>query len=125
MKRFITERQEEIYRMRHHDFGGMSTKQVAAMLGIAIQVVNGHMYKMRKIAPQLFPILSKRQTEILNLHLQFDMSPKEIGLRLGISDITVRGTLHKLRHPNIFVPGKKGTPVEYETWMDFNVKRKC
>ncbi|KKN53846.1 hypothetical protein LCGC14_0598050 [marine sediment metagenome] len=124
MKRLITERQEQIYRMRHHDFGGMSTKEVAAELGIIIQAVNEHMHKMRKKAPQLFPILTKRQAEILNLHSQLGLSPKEIGLRLGISDITVRGTLHKLQHPNIFVPGKKGTSAEYETWMDFAVKQK-
>lgn len=121
-QRLITERQEQIYRMRHHDFGGMTTKQVATELGVKPRVIRKHMQKMKSIAPQLFPILAKRQAEVLRLWLS--LSPQEMGLYLNIEVMTVYGILRDLRNMGVLIPGERHRPKRYADWMDFWIKQK-
>lgn len=104
VKRVITERQEEIYKLRHHDFGGMTTKQVAAMLGVHPKNVSRHMFAMQKIAPQLFPILTRRQTDIYHLFVHVGLKQKVIAGLLGISKSCVGVLIHRIRAKGMYIP---------------------
>ena len=104
MKRVITERQEEIFRLRHHDFGGMTTKQVAVILGITTHSVARHMWVMQKIAPQLFPILTQRQADIYHMFVNIGLEQKVIGKVLDISLNCVATQIHRFRNKGMYVP---------------------
>lgn len=104
MTRHITHRQEQIYRMRHHDFDGLTTKQVAAMLGIHPKNVSCQMFKMQKIAPQLFPILTKRQADIYHMFTELGLEQKVIAGILGISKSCVGVLIHRMKHKGMYVP---------------------
>lgn len=103
-QRLISERQEQIYRMRHHDFGGLTTKQVAAMLDVHPKNVSRHMWAMQKIAPQLFPILTKRQADIYHMFMNVGLEQKVIAGILGISKSCVGVLIHRLRKKGMYVP---------------------
>jgi len=124
-QRLITQRQEQIYRMRHQDFGGLATKQVAAMLGVGEQWINRQMKKMKKIAPQLFPILTKRQADIYNLHENVGLLVQEIAEYLGVCEGTIGNILIRLKKKDIYIyPRRSHKPIEYSLWMDSKITRK-
>ena len=104
MTRLITHRQEQIYRMRHHDFAGLTTKQVAAMLRITTHSVARHMWEMQKVVPQLFPILTKRQADIYHMFVNAGLEQKVIGRILGISSNCVGVLIHRMKHKGMYVP---------------------
>lgn len=104
IERLITHRQEQIYRMRHHDFSGMTTKQVTAILGITTHSVARHMWEMQKIAPQLFPILTKRQADIYHLFMNVGLRQKAIASVLSISKSCVGVLIHRMKHKGMYIP---------------------
>lgn len=125
MKRLITERQEQIYRLRHHDFGGMTAKQVANMLSVTVQYVNRDMKKMKKIVPQLFPILTKRQMDVYVLREKMGMTYLEISKYLRITWQTAACTVYYMRKRGMFLqPDCLHRVDTYSSWMDSKVTRK-
>lgn len=104
MTRRITHRQEQIYRMRHHDFGGMTTKQVAAKLGVHPKNVSRHMWAMQKITPQLFPILTRQQADIYHMFTHVGLEQKVIARILGIGSNHVATQIYRLRNKGMYVP---------------------
>lgn len=125
MKRLITERQEQIFRLRHHDFGGMSTKQVATMLGVSLKCINSHMRQMKKIAPQLFPILTQRQMDVYILYEEMGMTHPEVEKHLGMSVGTSGATVFYIRKKGMFLqPDCLHRVDTYSSWMDSKITRK-
>lgn len=61
MRRNLTEREEAIIRLVHHEFEGLSHEAAAARLGITRQGLEHHLQQIKKKAPSLFPILTKEQ----------------------------------------------------------------
>ena len=125
MKRLITHRQEQIYRMRHHDFAGLTTKQVAGVLGVTTKCITKHMRQMKKIAPQLFPIFTELQTEIYSLFVCAGLEQKVIGKMLGISEKSVSTMLRRLRNDGINVPlRQRKLYMRYAEWMSSKIVHK-
>ena len=125
MTRHITHRQEQIYRMRHHDFAGLTTKQVANRLGVTPKCINSHMRKMQKIAPQLFPILTPRQMDIYVLREVMGMTHSEIGEYLGVTWQTAARTVHYMRKKGMYLqPDCLHRVDTYSSWMDYKVKHR-
>ena len=94
-KRLITELQERVFRKCHHDFEGYSVKEAAAVLGLTEAGVRRILREVKKIAPQLFPILSKRQKLVNDLWLE-GKSYNEIADELGVSVSTVDSTVQDI-----------------------------
>lgn len=103
-QRLITHRQEQIYRLRHHDFAGLTTKQVAVMLGITTHSVARYMWEMQKVTPQLFPILTRRQADIYHMFTELGLEQKIIAGILNISKNNVATAIYRLRHKGMYVP---------------------
>ena len=123
-QRLITHRQEQIYRMRHHDFAGLTTKQVTAMLGITTHSVARHMWEMQKIAPQLFPILTKRQADIYHMFVNVGLEQKVIAGILGISSNCVGVLIHRMKHKGMFVPYKRRHVLYMPRTHDHQIRQK-
>jgi len=84
-KRQITKRMEQAYRLHHHDFEAKTLEETARIMGISVNTVEDHLWEMRKIAPQLFPILTKMQAKVWHLFFNEGMSHKMIADTLDIS----------------------------------------
>ena len=61
--RTISERQEQILRAVHHDFKGLSQADAAKVLGISQQTVCKELALMKKLIPQMFPILTQMEVK--------------------------------------------------------------
>ena len=124
MARHITHRQEQIYRMRHHDFAGLTTKQVAAMLGITTHSVARHMWEMQKITPQLFPILTRRQADIYHMFVNVGLEQKVIAGVLGISSNCVGVLIYRMKHKGMYVPRKRRHVLYIPRAHDHQIRQK-
>ena len=124
MTRHITHRQEQIYRLRHHDFAGLTTKQVAGMLGIWPQSVTRHMKEMQKVAPQLFPILTRRQADIYRMFMKLGLEQKVIAGVLGISSNCVGVLIYRIKNKGMFVPYRRRHVLYMPRAHDHQIRQK-
>jgi DNA-binding NarL/FixJ family response regulator len=125
MKRNLTEQEEAISRLVHHEFGGLSRKEAAARLGITRQALTYHLKQIKQKAPQLFPILTQEQWEIYKL-FQDGLDRSDVADRLCCTlkhlDAIQAQLLKKGFDCRIHRNGRK--TVAYNPSMDGSVKRK-
>ncbi len=132
MNRAITKRQEQVYRMRHHDFGGMSSEATAKALGVGMRVVRKHMLRLKHVAPQLFPILTQRQALIYRLYVEKGLFMADIASALGIVTSTVSDHICKMRKKGMLIPHSGQDkwffgPVkmrQYQSFQDVRIVKK-
>lgn len=127
MTRKIPEILERVYRLRHHNFAGLDSKTVAKILGVTQHCINKYMQKLKRIAPQLFPILTKRQMDVYVLREYMGMTHPEIEQHLGMSPGTSGATVYFMRKKGMYFQPDvrhRANTVWYRTWMDDEVVRK-
>lgn len=124
MARLISKRQEQIYRLRHQDFAGLTTKQVAAILRITTHSVARHMWEMQKVAPQLFPILTRRQADIYHMFVNVGLEQKVIAGVLGINKSCVGVLIHRMKHKGMFVPRRRRHVLYMPRAHDHQIRQK-
>lgn len=98
MKRKITLEMEELYRLCHHDFGGRSYAEAAEVVGISVRSVYRILSEMRKLAPQLFPILNKEQAAIWRLWHEKGLSCEYIAAVLSTTEDAIHSKVATIRH---------------------------
>jgi DNA-directed RNA polymerase specialized sigma24 family protein len=76
---------EQVYRCRHHDFDGMTEEETARKLGMKSTAVRSLLWRMFKIAPQLFPILTSGQARAWHLFYHEGMSHNLVAGAMGIT----------------------------------------
>jgi len=124
MTRHITHRQEQIYRMRHHNFGGMTTKQVAVKLKITTHSVARHLKKIERKFPQLFPILTKQQADVYHMFVHVGLEQKVIAEILGISSNHVAIQIYRLKNKGMYVPCRLHQVLYMPRAHDHQIKQK-
>ncbi|MCP5019624.1 MAG: hypothetical protein GY938_30725 [Ketobacter sp.] len=70
MKRNLTKKEEQVLRLHHHDFGGLSIDDTATEMGVGRDTVVEHLRCIKKKTPQLFPILAPIHRAILEAYDQ-------------------------------------------------------
>jgi DNA-directed RNA polymerase specialized sigma24 family protein len=88
-ERKISKQQEEAYRICHHDFGRKTPEQAAEVMGKSSQAVRGLLSRMKKIAPQLFPILSPTQAMLWDMWHDEGLSCADIAKVVGMTEKAV------------------------------------
>ena len=123
-KRIITERQEEAIRLCHHDFGGLTKTKAAEKMGITHQAVTKLLAKVEKVAPQLFPLVTKFQAKCYH-HLCCDgMAPIKIAKHLDRSRQAVYEALQACKDKGLPLPRAHGNIMNYKEGMDGEIKHK-
>lgn len=120
MKRTITRRQETAYRLCHHDFGGLSIDDTAVRMKITAVSVRRLLNKVKRKAPQLFPIFTTRQRAILSMYDE-RLNQKEVAELLGISEKVLEKDVTFLRKRGYLFNRK---PDQYDPGMDGMVKER-
>jgi len=109
----------------HHGCEGLSALDAAKSLGITVQIVLMHLRNAEKKAPQLFPILTVKQAEILHLYTVEGWSVAMIAEVREISEATVRGYLRRLRDKGVLHDDKPNRSLSFdETTMSQYVVKK-
>lgn len=63
--RVLSHEQERALRLVHHDHGGQSVESAAAMMGVTVKGIKKLLRSAKRLAPQMFPILTPEHRAIL------------------------------------------------------------
>ena len=120
MQRKITIQEEQVYRLRHHKFGRLSTQETAKRMKISTRQVRRLLKSLRKKAPQLFPILTHRQYIIYWLYTDMGLSQYQIADYLNTTHFNIYYILKRLKKKGMtfYKSHKTRDIITYEERMD-------
>ncbi len=95
----LTRRQVKAIILRSGEFDGLSTTNVAKKMGISEQAVNGLLRRAKQVCPSIFPLLTKREADVLAL-LNLGRSNSYIGEKMDLPDYTVSKIINSLEKKN-------------------------
>lgn len=123
MKGYITEDEIRCYRLRHHKFAGLTTKETTKKMNITPERVRLLLKSLRAKAPQLFPILTHREHLVYWLYTKKGLSMYKIATYLHLAYSTVWGALNRARRKGMpfLEPSGFGDMVAYEERMDNHI----
>jgi DNA-directed RNA polymerase specialized sigma24 family protein len=124
MKRLITEHQEQILRLCHHDFEGLTPEQAAEKLCVSPSAITRVLARIEEIMPDYFPILTKLEAKTYHHYMIEGWDVSEIAEYLNQSENAVYKTLQRARDKGMFFSDVKGKALSYTPEMDANVKQK-
>lgn len=107
-KRLITEKQERALKLCHYDHGGLTREEAAKIMGIDQSVLSRLLRKVKKVAPQLFPIMTKQEAKISHYFMVDGWKVKEIAEYMGLSIIAVQRSLQRCRRKDLLFTTSKG-----------------
>ena len=123
-KRLITKRQEQALKLCHHDFEGLEQVEAAKRMGITQPAIVKLLAHIKKVALQLFPILTQQEAKIYHYYMVEGWNVNEIAEYTDLSPDTIYKTLQRARRKGMFFTPPKDRVLQYETWMDSLVKEK-
>lgn len=125
MKQQITELEEKAYRLCHHEFEGLTIRETAIRMELREYIVRQLLKTLKQKAPQLFPILTKRQFLIYKLRLENGMSQQEIATVLGTSQSSIQAIIERMKKMGVTGLDINGVKtVRYDNSMDAHIKKK-
>ena len=123
MKRLITTKQEEILRLVHHSFDGLTQVEAAQRLGVSQSVISNALKHVEEIMPQFFPILTRLEAQIYHYFMIEGWSVDEIADHLGQETNAVYKTLQRTKDKGMYFNETKGRILSYNSNMDASVKK--
>lgn len=120
MRAHITKDEEWCYRLRHHNFAGLTTRETAKEMNITVEKVRLLLKSLRVKAPQLFPILTYRQYLVYWLYTEKGLSKHKIAKCLNTAYSNVWGLLDRAKKKGMpfLEPRGFGDMAAYENGMD-------
>lgn len=122
MKRLITEKEEEAYRLCHHDFGGLPTRRAAVRMNVSQREVQRLLENAKNKAPQLFPILTWRQKQVYDLWAE--RTHAEIATILETSESNVGNIVDAINKKFGYPRLKAEKTLSFNDKMNGRVKQK-
>ena len=118
-KRLISKKQEQALRLCHHNHEGLSQDVAAARMGISQQAISKLLAACEKIAPQLFPILTKQEARLYHCYMVEGWSPEEmvradndVGGNLTLN--AVYKTFQRCKAKGLKFPGGRGKILQLQ-----------
>ncbi len=124
MKRLITKRQEQILRLVHHDFDGLSQTEAAKKLNISQSVISDVLERIKKVMPHFFPILTKLEAKRHHLYCVEGWSVEEIAEHFEVTPDSVYKALQRAKGKGACFTEPKGRVLSYSPDMDADVIHK-
>ncbi len=124
MKKNLTDKQVQAYRLVSGEFEGLSTDEAARRMSITPQAVNRLLDRARTVCPQLFPLLTKQEANVKAL-FAIGWTRAEIAdqLQVGLSRVSqIIGVINDKQGTNLQLSPIK--MLSYQPWMDNKIVRK-
>ena len=122
-KRVISKFEEEVIRLCHHDFAGLTQTEAAQRLDVSQGLISETLAHIKKKAPQLFPILTKRQGLVRDYIVDEGLTHQQIAILLLTSEHCIDSTVATMKAKGVCFE-KPRKLLRYERWMDKHVRRK-
>lgn len=116
--------QETAYRICHQDHQGLSTQMAALYMDITPRRVQQLLAALKKKAPALFPILTKRQARDYHLYTVEGWSMAEIADNTERCISTVSESIASAVVKGMPEPSKKRRILRYDESMDNQIKER-
>lgn len=113
----ISKKEEQVIRLCHQDFAGLTTKEAAKQMNISQYHVQRLLRSLKIKAKQLFPILTKRQAQIEELVNGLGLTYEQIAKRLHITVSTVESTVQTLKKKGVYFESGRDI-LQYKPEMD-------
>lgn len=120
----LSRKEAEIYRLCHHDFDGLSTKEAAEIMGVTPRRIEQVLVKIKRKAPQLFPILTRIQAHAYSLRVNEGKTLKQIADLTDRSVTAVGNSVAVAVEKGMPAPGKRVEMKRYDSSMDGSIRRK-
>ncbi len=124
MERLITEKQEQILRLVHHDFDGLTQAEAAEKLDISQSAISDALARIEKVMPRMFPLLTKLEAERHHLYCVEGWSVEEIAEHFGLTPDSIYKALKRARDKGACFAEPKGRALSYSPDMDNVIKHK-
>ena len=114
---------EQVLRLVHHEFRGLTQAEAAQELGVSQAYIAQTLAELEKVAPSMFPILTKDQFEVYSLINERGLTHKQAGEVTGRSENAVKAMVTRIKHKGFSFNAKSKT-IRLEGYMDGDVKQK-
>ncbi len=121
--RILSDFEEKVIRLIHHNFEGLTQTEAAKQLNVSQAQVSRAVHHIEEVAPQLFPILTKRQAYIKDCIVEEGLTHKQIATILKISEGTLNSQVATLKAKGVYFEKPKKT-VRYKAHHDKDIKHK-
>ena len=123
MKRILSKKEEQAFRLCHQDWEGMTTRDAAVAIGLSQRRVQQLLQSVEQKAPALFPILTKCQMVVRDCINENGFTFKQIAEVLCVSESNVDNIVKTLKKKGVILERRKPT-VQYQDYMDNQVKER-
>jgi len=124
VKNALTKTEAQVIQHVHHGLMALSTEEASIRLGMRPDTVRYHLRNAEKKAPELFPILTRIQAEILHSYSVEGCTVAQLAIMREVSENTIREHLRKLRKKGVLNDDKPNRPCRFEDWMSDKVSHK-
>ena len=123
MKKNLTNKQVQAYRLVSGEFEGLSTDEAAKRMSITPQAINRLLSRAKKICPKLFPLLTKQEADVKSL-LVIEWSNADIANQLQVSLGRVSQIIGSINEKRGTTWSRPVNVLSYHPWMDGQIKMK-
>ena len=123
MKKNLSDKQVQAYRLVSGEFEGLSTDEAAKRMGITPQAINRLLSRAKKICSKLFPLLTKQEVDVKALHV-LNWSYEDIADKLQVSLSRVSQIIKSANEKQGTACSKPIKMLSYHPWMDGYIKEK-
>ena len=123
MKKNLSDKQVQAYRLVSGEFEGLSTDEAAKRMGITPQAINRLLSRAKKICPKLFPLLTKQEVDVKALHV-LGWGNEDIADKLQVSLSRISQIIGAINEKQNIVCGRPIKMLTYHIGMDSQTRRK-
>ena len=121
--RLITEFEEQVVRLCHHDHQGFTQQEAAEKLRVSQACIAQTLSRIKRVVPQLFPIMTRHQAHVYELVTKRGMAAEQIAKHMGKSKRAIEQMIVRIKKRGLAFPRRAKT-IRFEGWMDDKIKRK-
>ncbi len=123
MKKNLTDKQVQAYRLVSGEFSGLSTGEAAKRMSITPQAVNQLLNRAEKICPKLFPLFTKQEVDVRALHV-LNWSYEDMANKLQVSLSRISQIIGSINEKQGTTSGRPVKMLTYSPHMDSQIRRK-
>lgn len=128
MKRNLTEWEESVIRLIHHEFEGLTQVEAAERLDVSVatvsRTVTGIVEKAKHCSPIriLLPFLTKAQYAVYQCVVERGLTNRQTAEELGVTVVNVGTTLTRIRKKGLKIPKRKPVQTYHDEGMTDEIK---
>lgn len=118
LKRLITKRQERALKLCHHDFGGLTQKEAAKIMGITPASLSGLLSRVKKVYPCYFPLITKQEAKIYHYYMVDGWSVSEIAEYMELTERAVYDSFKRAQRKDMHFTEARGRVLSWDKFID-------